>query len=124
VGGTTVTIRSISRPKTKISSQGAIRFLLSTVVEFLVRLSVVLVNQVVSWDYIKVQRNFVRVMEANSKFTRDNLYVVCLDEQSASYLELEMGIRCFPLGPMHEFTRSFVWKLRVEVLSCLVQEGG
>lgn len=94
-----------------------------TVSEFLVQLSSCLVNQVVSWDYINVQRNFVRVMEMNSEFTRDNLYVICLDEESASYLEVEMGIRCVPLGPMHERTRSFVWKLRVKVLSCLVEEG-
>jgi len=79
--------------------------------------------QVVSFDYIHVERNFIHVMEMNSDFTRDNLYVMCLDEESTWSL-LEMGIRCVPLGPSYsQHSRADVWKLRVQVISCLVEEG-
>ncbi|CAM9134774.1 unnamed protein product [Ectocarpus sp. 8 AP-2014] len=80
--------------------------------------------QVVSKDYIKLQRNFIRLMEKNSDFTRENLYLMCLDDESYRAIHGGMGIRCVPLTSLlRNNNRKQIFTLRVQVVSCLVKAG-
>lgn len=82
------------------------------------------VMQVVSKDYIDVERNFIRLMEMNSVFTRHDLYLMCADEESLQYFDSTMGIRCISLAGFDDMgSHDNIWKLRVRVLSCLVEWG-
>ncbi|CAM9369289.1 unnamed protein product [Hapterophycus canaliculatus] len=83
----------------------------------------VVMQQVVSEDYIPIQRNFIRLMERNSSFNRHNLYLICVDHASQSFFEKHMGVRCVPMSALHLPTHEEIWKLRVRVLSCLVAGG-
>lgn len=79
------------------------------------------VMQVVSKDYLKLQRNFIRLMEKNSDFTRENLYLMCLDDESYRAFHGGMGIRCLPLTSLlRNNNRKQIFTLRVQVVSCLV----
>lgn len=78
------------------------------------------VLQVVSKDYIDVERNFIRLMELNSLFSRQHLYLMCTDEESREYFESTMGIRCISLAGFKMRSHEDIWTLRVRVLSCLV----
>ena len=82
-----------------------------------------IIMQVVSEGYLPVQKNFIALIEANSGFTRENIFLICLDEESEREVAL-MGIRCAPLsvGGWKDGLR-FVWQLRVRVLSCLLEAG-
>ena len=59
-------------------------------------------------------------MEANSRFTRDNIYLLCLDEESEQEIA-DMGFRCVPVVNKRNYKINFVWKLRIEDLSCLLE---
>lgn len=59
-------------------------------------------------------------MEANSHFSRDNIYLLCLDTESEVDIE-KMGFHCVSTGKMWNRKIHFVWKLRIEVLSCLLE---
>ena len=80
------------------------------------------VMQVVSKEYADLQRNFIRLMELNSGFTRENLYLMCLDDASVPIFA-SLGIRCVPLGALKMRSHSDLWKTRVRVVSCLVADG-
>lgn len=80
------------------------------------------VMQVVSEDYVDLERNFIRLMELNSAFTRENLYLMCLDDASVSIFEA-LGIRCVPMGTLEMHSHKDLWEIRVRVVSCLVAEG-
>eukprot|EP00903_Cladosiphon_okamuranus_P018134 g16688.t1 len=82
-----------------------------------------IVMQVVSKDYIDVERSFIRSMESNSAFTRQDLYLMCADEESLHYFESTMGIRCISLAGHNVRSHADIWTLRVRVLSCLVEWG-
>lgn len=81
-----------------------------------------LVMQVVSEDYIDLERNFMRLMELNSVFTRHNMYLMCMDNASVDIFA-SLGIRCVPLSALPFNSIHDVWKTRVRALSCLVVEG-
>ncbi|CAM9585429.1 unnamed protein product [Laminaria digitata] len=81
-----------------------------------------LVMQVVSEDYVDVERNFMRLMELNSVFTRHHLYLMCMDDVSVEIFAA-LGIRCVPLSALSFNTIRDVWRMRVRVLSCLVMAG-
>ncbi|CAM9541445.1 unnamed protein product [Scytosiphon promiscuus] len=87
------------------------------------RIEPAVVLQVVSEEYIPMQQNFIRLMERNSSFNRHNLYLMCIDEASRSFFDKQMGIRCVPVGALHVSGPHDIWKLRVRVLSCLIQIG-
>ena len=78
--------------------------------------------QVVSKDYVDLQRNFIRLIELNSAFTRQHIFLMCLDNASVSLLA-SWGIRRVPLATLNLHTHKDVWKTRVRVLRCLVKEG-
>lgn len=80
------------------------------------------VLQVVSEGYLPVQKNFLLLMEANSRLTRENIYLLCLDEQSEREI-MKMGIRCAPMMEKWNRDLSFLWRLRVKVLTCLLEGG-
>ena len=80
------------------------------------------VLQVVNEPYADLQRNFIRLMELNSGFTRQNLYLLCLDDASVPIFA-SLGIRCVPLGALKFVTNNDLWKTRVRVVSCLVTKG-
>lgn len=80
------------------------------------------VLQVISDRYIDVQRNFVHLMERNSEFTRDNLYLVCLGHESLEVL-LGHGIRCVPVTDADGYVKRDIWRLRLRVLRCLLGAG-
>ena len=77
-------------------------------------------TQVVSKDYIPVERNFIRLMELNSALSRQHLYLVCMDDESLEFFAESMGIRCVPLSGFHLSSNRQLWVLRVRLLSCLV----
>lgn len=81
------------------------------------------VVQVLSRQYVQVEHNFIYHMERNSLFTRENLYIVCLDEESSIFLESMMGIRCAMSHYVTDVDRNNVWTVRVHVASCLILSG-
>lgn len=80
------------------------------------------VMQVVSKDYLDVEENFIRLMELNSAFTREHLYLMCMDDESVPFFA-SRGIRCLPLSTLNLHSHDELWRLRVHVVSCLLQEG-
>ena len=80
------------------------------------------VLQVVSEAYVDLEKNFIRLMELNSAFTRQHLFLMCLDDASVNIFS-SLGIRCVPVGTLRFQSHKDVWKARVRVLSCLVTEG-
>ena len=80
------------------------------------------VMQVISKAYVDVERNFIRLMELNSDFTRQNMYLMCLDAASVEIFSA-LGIRCVPLGTLKYTSEHDIWKTRVRVVSCLVTAG-
>lgn len=80
------------------------------------------VLQVVSEDYADVEKNFIRLMEINSAFTRQHLFLICLDDASADIFE-SLGIRCVPGQSLRSHSHHSMWKIRVRALSCLVTDG-
>ncbi|CAM9501366.1 unnamed protein product, partial [Ectocarpus fasciculatus] len=79
--------------------------------------------QVVSEDYASVQKNFIANMELHSAFSREHMYLVCLDEESVDIFGA-LGIRCVQYGCMGcPMSRLDVWALRVEVSICLLKAG-
>ncbi|CAM9898891.1 unnamed protein product, partial [Ascophyllum nodosum] len=78
--------------------------------------------QVVTEEYIPFEKNFIALMESNSNFSRENIYLLCLDTKSEREIA-QMGFGCVPVADTWEDNLGFVWKLRVRVLSCLVKAG-
>ena len=78
--------------------------------------------QIVSEDYVDLERNFMRLMELNSVFTRHHLYLMCMDNASVQTFA-SLGIRCVPLDLLPFDSIHDVWKTRIRALSCLVMEG-
>ncbi|CAM9532572.1 unnamed protein product, partial [Ectocarpus fasciculatus] len=79
--------------------------------------------QVVSEGYARLEDNFISNMELHSTFSRENLYLVCLDEESVTIFK-GLGIRCVRYGCMGcPVTRHDIWVLRVEVTICLLNAG-
>ena len=81
-----------------------------------------IVMQVVSEDYVDLEKNFIRLMELNSALTRQHLYLMCLDDASVAIFE-SLGIRCVPMRALELHSHEKLWKARVRVLSCLVSAG-
>lgn len=81
-----------------------------------------IVVQVISTDYADVERNFIAVMETNSQFSRDNLYLVCLDEESVVIFQA-MNIHCVFVADVRAHRFTSIWRLRVNVISCLLEAG-
>ncbi|CAM9498176.1 unnamed protein product [Ectocarpus sp. 13 AM-2016] len=81
------------------------------------------VMQVVSEGYIDIERNFIRLMERNSGFTRRNIYLMCIDDASKKFFDTKMGIRCVPMSALDLPTHEDIWQLRVRVVSCLLEVG-
>lgn len=61
------------------------------------RINPAVVVQAISAEYADVERNFITVMEANSRFSRDNLYLLCLDAHSLEVFQA-MEIQCVYVG--------------------------
>lgn len=80
------------------------------------------VLQLVSAHYVDLERNFVRLMERNSGFTRENLYLMCLDREAFEALR-GFGIRCVPVNDMRDYALHDLWRLRLRVLRCLLAKG-
>ncbi|CAM9107488.1 unnamed protein product, partial [Ectocarpus sp. 13 AM-2016] len=81
------------------------------------------VFQVVSEAYVSVQKNFISNMELHSTFSRENMYLICLDEESVDIFGA-LGIRCVRFGCMGcPVSRHHVWALRIEVSVCLLKAG-
>lgn len=83
----------------------------------------VVVFQVLSKEYISIEKNFVYHMELYSSLTRHHLYIVCLDEESAKSIESALGIRCVQLEVSGGWSREHIWMLRVKVNRCLLLAG-
>ncbi|CAN0406316.1 unnamed protein product [Ectocarpus sp. 12 AP-2014] len=62
-------------------------------------------------------------MELKTSFTRNHLYLLCLDDDSVRFFESSMGIRCLPLSGLNISFHGDIWVLRVRVLSCLAEAG-
>lgn len=81
------------------------------------------VLQVVSKEYTRMELNFIYQMELHSAFSRHNLLLLCLDEESSKILMSELGIRCAEVQHEEEYKRRDVWSLRMQVASCLLLAG-
>ena len=81
-----------------------------------------IIMQAVSEAYLPAQKNFIVFMEANSGFTRENIYLIRLDKESQKEMA-NVGIPCVPVFDHDKNDRAFIWKLRVKVLSCLLAAG-
>ncbi|CAB1114026.1 unnamed protein product [Ectocarpus sp. CCAP 1310/34] len=87
------------------------------------RSSPAVVFQVVSEPYASLEANFISNMELHSTFSRENLYLVCLDEESVAIFD-GLGIRCVRYGCLGcPMSRLDVWVLRVEATLCLLNAG-
>ncbi|CAM9470763.1 unnamed protein product [Ascophyllum nodosum] len=82
------------------------------------------IMQVVTDGYVPVEKNFIAYMEKNSQFSRENIFLVCLDKGSERDIAL-LGFRCVPVADQSGIGRNhaFVWRMRVKVLSCLLEAG-
>ncbi|CAM9806051.1 unnamed protein product [Ectocarpus sp. 8 AP-2014] len=87
------------------------------------RSSPAVVFQVVSEPYASLEENFILNMELHSTFSRENLYLVCLDEESVAIFD-GLGIRCVRYGCLGcPMSRGDVWVLRIEATICLLNAG-
>ena len=66
----------------------------------------------VTWDFIDIERNFIRLMEQNSGFSRLNLFLVCLDDVAKDFFESSMGIRCASIKMLEITSLEDLWKVR------------
>lgn len=80
------------------------------------------VMQVVSEGYVDLEKNFLRLMELNSAFTCQHLFLICLDDAPVPIVA-SLGIHCIPVGTLEFHSHTDMWKTRVRVVSCLVMEG-
>ncbi|CAN0395133.1 unnamed protein product [Laminaria digitata] len=80
------------------------------------------VMQVVSEDYVDLEKNFIRLMELNSVLTRQHMFLMCLDDASLTIFA-SLGIRCVPVGALRFRSHKDLWKIRVRTVSCLVTAG-
>lgn len=82
------------------------------------------VLQVVSKAYLARELNFIYHMELHSTFSRDNLYIICLDEESSTFLMSELGIHCAEFRNRGaKVERKDIWVFRIQVTSCLLLAG-
>lgn len=82
------------------------------------------VLQVVSTAYLELELNFIYHMELHSTFSRDNLLIICLDEESSAFLKSQLGIRCAEYHYEGDaMARKDIWALRTLVASCLLRAG-
>lgn len=79
-----------------------------------------IVLQVVSKSFVYVQENFLILMEERSCFTRENLYLMCLDDDARATMADE-GIPCVPIHRVKSLRQ--LWNLRVHTLGCLLAGG-
>lgn len=88
------------------------------------RVEPAVILQVVSSDYIPVEKNFVHILERLSPiFSRQNIYLVSLDAASAEMAQ-SMGMIAAPFQGMGERrSLTLIWKMRVRVIACLVEAG-
>lgn len=80
------------------------------------------VMQVVSEQYIDLELNFIRLMELNSNFTRDHMYLMCLDDKSIEQLKSH-GVRCVPANNIPFHSTKDIWRMRIRALSCIMKIG-
>lgn len=112
-------ISSVARDRTAITKRATCADWTSWVPP---RTEPAVVMQVVSKGFVDVERNFIRLMELNSAFTRQNMYLTCLDSASVEMFA-SLGIRCVPLGALQMSSEHDIWRTRVRVVSCLVVAG-
>lgn len=86
------------------------------------RINPAIVVQAISTDYADVQRNFIELMETRSHFSRDNLYLMCLDTQTVEVFRA-MHIHCISVQGIQAYRHHDIWKLRVTVVGCLLASG-
>lgn len=68
--------------------------------------------QVVSHDFISVEKNFIILMEKNSGVTRESILLLCLDSLTVRTFT-NLGVRCAPvIGVMDH---RMIYKMRVKV---------
>lgn len=75
-------------------------------------------SKVVSKDFIPIEKNFILLMEKNSHITKENLFLLCLDGQSASVFN-GLGVSCARVTGLTG--HKMVYKMRVKVLNCIVR---
>lgn len=65
-----------------------------------------------SKEFIPIQENFILLMEKNSAFSRENLFLLCLDPQSVSVFE-NLGIPCARVTGVNG--HQPIYRMRVKV---------
>lgn len=75
--------------------------------------------QVVSEEYLRLQRNFFLVMQRNTAFSTKNIYLVCLDESSKRFIDANFPFRCVRAKGVPPYPG--VWEFRTRVMMCLVK---
>lgn len=86
------------------------------------RVNPAIVFQIISTEYADVERNFIALMEINSRLSRDNMYLMCLDTQTVVLFET-MNINCVYVAGIHAHRHHDIWRLRIKVTACLLAAG-
>lgn len=88
--------------------------------------------QVVNKEYLRMQANFLLLMKKNSAWSKEDLFLLCLDKESVSQMATMFGIRCAEVSGVvstkkdkaHGTRRNHqIWNFRSMVLVCLVEGG-
>lgn len=88
--------------------------------------------QLVNREYLRMQGNFLLAMEKHSAFPPENIFLLCTDEDSLSFMSKKFGIRCVKVNGVVATKKDTVlgthrnyqiWNFRTKVLACLLEEG-
>lgn len=79
-----------------------------------------MVVQEVTNNYVMIEKNFIAAMTDNSRLTKENLFLLCLDEGSKVAME-GISVRGVLVNDVHSGHGR--WRLRVHVMACLVEYG-
>ncbi|CAN0312848.1 unnamed protein product [Scytosiphon promiscuus] len=77
--------------------------------------------QIFNDDYLEMEENFLLVMRQNAPQRLGSMYLVCLDEGSASRMDALFGLPCLTIKGVT--TRRILLATRVKMIVCLVQGG-
>lgn len=77
----------------------------------------VVLTQVMSNGYLKMQDNFFNFMEDNTPYMKQKLFLLCMDDESVTYMS-NLGVRCVEIDrsiSVDYSERKVVWVIRMKV---------
>lgn len=88
--------------------------------------------QLVNEGYVRMQSNFIIVLKKNAPRSLENLFLLCIDDESTMAMKTLFGIRCVEVNGVISTKKDEVlrlrrnhqiWIFRTKVLACLVEGG-